>query len=51
MRSTEAPGVDIVVIVLLLSLLCYNNSIKTVRKWLLIGTVEFVIFKVRFQGY
>ena len=42
MRSTEAPGVDIVVIVLLLS--CYNNSITTVRQWLIIGKVDnFVI--------
>ena len=42
MRSTEAPGVDIVILVLLL--LCYNNSITNVRQWLLIGKVDnFVI--------
>ena len=40
-RSTEAPGVDIVVLVLLL--LCYNNSITTVRQWILIGKVDNVI--------
>ena len=41
MRSTEAPGVDIVVLVLLL--LCYNNSITTVRQWLLIGKVDNIV--------
>ena len=41
-RSTEAPGVDIFVLVLLLS--CYDNYITTVRQWLLIGKVDnFVI--------
>ena len=41
MRSTEAPGVDIVVLILLLS--CYDNSIMTVRQWLLIGKFDNVI--------
>ena len=41
MRSMEAPGVDIVVLVLLLS--CYDNSITTVIQWLLIGKVNKVV--------
>ena len=41
MRSTAAPGVEIVVIIILLS--CYNNSITTVRKWLLIGKFDNVV--------
>ena len=44
MRSTEAPGVDIVVLVLLLS--CYDNSITTVRQWLLIGKVDNVFIEL-----
>ena len=41
MRSKEVPGVDIVVLFLLLS--CYNNSITTVRQWILIGKVDNVV--------
>ena len=33
-----APGVYIVVLVLLLS--CYDNSITTFRQWLIIGKVD-----------
>ena len=43
-RSTEAPGVDIVVLVLLLS--CYDNSITTVRQWLLIGKVDNLVIEL-----
>ena len=38
MRSTAAPGVDIVAVVLLLP--CYDNSITSVRQWLHIGEVD-----------
>ena len=38
MRLTAATGVDIVALVLLLS--CYNNSITSVRQWLIIGKVD-----------
>ena len=44
MRSTEAPGVYIVLLVLLLSY--YNNSITTVRQWLLIGKVDNAIYRI-----
>ena len=38
MRSTAAPGVDIVAVVLLLS--CYGNTIMSVRQWLHIDEVD-----------
>ena len=41
MRLTVAPGVDIVLLVLMLSY-C-DNSITTVRQWLLIGKVDEVV--------
>ena len=41
MRLTAAPGVDIVLLVLMLSY--YDNSITTVRQWLLIGKVDNVV--------
>ena len=44
MRSTAAPGVDIVLLVLLLSY--YNNSITTVRQWLLIGQVDNIVIEL-----
>ena len=44
MRSTSAPGVDIVLLVLLL--LYYNNYITTVRQWLLIGQVDKVVIEL-----
>ena len=44
MRSKEALGVDIVVLVILL--LCYNNSITTVIQWLLIGKVDNVVIEL-----
>ena len=44
MRSTAAPGVDIVLLVLLLSY--YDNSITTVRQWLLIGQVDNVVIEL-----
>ena len=44
MRSTAAPGVDIVLLVLLLSY--YDNSITTVRQWLLIGKVDNVVVEL-----
>ena len=44
MRSTEAPGMYIVLLVLLLSY--YNNSITTVRQWLLIGKVDNVVIEL-----
>ena len=46
MRLTEAPGVDIVVLVLVLLLSCYNNSITTVTQWLLIGKVDKVVIEL-----
>ena len=54
MRLTEAPGVDIVVLVILLS--CYNNSIITVRQGLLIGkddniVIELWVFTCTVAGY
>ena len=44
MRLIAAPGVDIVALVLLLS--CYNNSITTVKQWLLIGKVDNIIIEL-----
>ena len=41
MRSTAAPGVDIVVLVLLFSR--YDNSITTVRQWLLVSKVDNIV--------
>ena len=44
MRSTAAPGVDIVLLVFMLSY--HNNSITTVRQWLLIGQVDNVVVEL-----
>ena len=44
MRSMAAPGVDIVLLVLMLSY--YDNSITTVRQWLLIGQVDNAVIEL-----
>ena len=44
MRSTAAPGVERFVLVLMLS--CYDNSITTVKQWLLIGKVDNVVIEL-----
>ena len=44
MRLTAAPGMDIVLLVLLL--FYYDNYITTVRQWLLIGQVENVVIEL-----
>ena len=44
MKSTAAPGVDVVFLVLMLSY--YDNYITTVRKWLLIVQVDNVVIEL-----